>query len=252
VGRVTPTGAHMNLRTLELAKTTVFIDFDGTISEFDVGQYLLARLAPGRWEEVDRRYERGEIGSRQYVTELWKVLPMDLPLLQVVADEVPLDPGLGPLVDFLRQKGAEVVVISDGLGIYVASRCAPWGLPVVTNELVDGLPVFPFGDPTCSCGLCGTCKPAQIRAAQAKGRTCVLVGDGTSDRFGAVQADLVFAKGRLTNWCVEEDVAFIPFEVLDDVRKALGPMNATSTKTKAPSDHPPGNQVRNSSRAARQ
>lgn len=206
---------------LHLTQTTVLIDFDGTISREDVNLHLLERFAGEGWEDLDRRYETAEIGSRQYVTELWKLLPADLTRLQRAADEIPLDPELGELARFLDQRGAEVIVVSDGLGFYVEPRCAPYGLKVVTNTVESGHALFPYADPTCPCGLCGTCKPAQVRAIRAKGRSCVLVGDGTSDRFAAAEADLVFAKDRLVDWCQSAGLPFVPFDNLGDVERAL-------------------------------
>lgn len=220
-----------------LSRASVFIDFDGTISIEDVGSYLLERFAPGRWDSIDARYERGDIGSRQYLSELWPLLPADTSALLAVAEEVPLDPGFGPLVAFLASAGAEVVVISDGLGFYVQPRCAPFGVEVLANDVLDGRPVFPHADPSCPCGACGTCKATPIRRARARGRTTIVVGDGTSDRYGAVVADLVFAKDRLIDWCRQSGVPFTRFTTLADVEAALARL-ATLPSTQA-RGHPP-------------
>jgi len=223
---------------LRLADCSVFVDFDGTISTDDIGIRLLERFAAGRWEDVDARYERGDIGSRRYVGELWTVLDgVDLDELRSAAASVPLDTGLASLLAFLRAGGAEVAVVSDGLGFYVATRCRPFGVPVTANDVAvtaDGpgraggagryQPVFGLPAPDCPCGACGTCKAEPIRRAQARGRTAVMVGDGTSDRFGAAAADVVFARDRLADWCRESSTAFVPFGGLADVEAALRAM----------------------------
>lgn len=208
--------------SLDLASCSVFIDFDGTISADDVGMHVLERLASPGWREIDDHYERGEIGSRQYVTELWGHLSrVPMQELLTVAKEVPLDPGTGSLVSFLRAAGSEVSVISDGLGYYVADRCAPLDIDVLANDVRGGRPTFAYADPTCPCGLCGTCKTRPVRDARARERTTVVVGDGTSDRHAAAVADVVFAKDRLVAWCEASSVPYLLFARLADVEASL-------------------------------
>jgi 2-hydroxy-3-keto-5-methylthiopentenyl-1-phosphate phosphatase len=208
-------------RPLDLTRSSVFIDFDGTVSVEDVGTHLLRRLATGGWEAIDERYARGEIGSRQCIAELCAFLPSGRDLLLEVAAEVPLDPGFGPLVAFLRAAGAEVLVVSDGFGFYVGPRCAQFPVDVVASDVDDGRPVFPNADPTCPCGQCGTCKARPVRAASRRGRTTILVGDGASDRYGAEAADVVFAKPPLASLCRGLELPCVEFGSLTEVESML-------------------------------
>jgi 2-hydroxy-3-keto-5-methylthiopentenyl-1-phosphate phosphatase len=214
-------------RPLDLSRCSVFVDFDGTISEKDIGITLLETFATGRWEEVDGRYERGEIGSREYVVALWRLLEgVPYEDLLAAAGQVELDPGFGPLVAYLRASGADVAVISDGIGFYVEARVRAFGVTVLANAVEvapDGRrePRFPFAAPVmdCPCGLCGTCKVLPVAKASRRGRTTVLVGDGTSDRFAAAAANLVLAKGRLVDWCEEMGTPYMSFTTLSEVQE---------------------------------
>jgi 2-hydroxy-3-keto-5-methylthiopentenyl-1-phosphate phosphatase len=208
---------------LDLARASVFLDFDGTISTVDVGMHLLDRFATPAWWDLHDAYERGEIGSRECITGQWALVEGDADTVRAAAAEVALDPGFVPLVDAVRAAGAELVVVSDGFGFYVHDACAPLGLDVCTNavDFPSGELRFPNSDPTCACASCGVCKQAPIRAARERGRTTVLIGDGASDRHAALVADVVFAKGSLALWCASAGVTFTPFEGLDDVRRAL-------------------------------
>jgi 2-hydroxy-3-keto-5-methylthiopentenyl-1-phosphate phosphatase len=210
---------------LDLSRASVFIDFDGTISTLDVGNYLADRFAPPSWRELDDRYVAGEIGSRECLLDLWDLLPKDEARLRAVAREVPLDPGFEPLVEALRRAGADVVVVSDGFGFYAEEVCAPLGLEMLTNvpDWSTGRLEFPHEDRCCPCSTCGTCKQAPLKDARHRGRATVLVGDGASDRKAALLADVVFAKGELAGWCARNGVACRRFETLDDVRAALAP-----------------------------
>jgi 2-hydroxy-3-keto-5-methylthiopentenyl-1-phosphate phosphatase len=96
---------------------------------------------------------------------------------------------------------------------------------VLTNHVdwATGRLEFPHEDRCCPCSTCGVCKQAPIKEARHAGRTAVLVGDGTSDRKAALLADLVFAKGRLAQWCAREEVPHRRFGTLADVQAALLP-----------------------------
>jgi 2-hydroxy-3-keto-5-methylthiopentenyl-1-phosphate phosphatase len=208
---------------LELHQTSVFLDFDGTISTGDVGVHLLERLGDPGWRAIAAEYDEGGIGSRVCLLEEWDLLPTDPAVLREVAAEVPLDPGLDGLVGGLVAAGAEVSVVSDGFGFYATERCARLGIPVLTNA-VDwdrGRLEFPHEDRCCACSSCGTCKQAPIKDARRRGRSTVMVGDGTSDRKAALLADVVFAKGALGRWCAQNAVPFTPFENLGEVRAGL-------------------------------
>jgi 2-hydroxy-3-keto-5-methylthiopentenyl-1-phosphate phosphatase len=208
---------------LDLARTSVFLDFDGTISTLDVGNHVADRLAPPAWREIDAEYVAGEIGSRVCLLEIWDLLPHDEAQLRAVAAEVPLDPGVRPLVEGLRNAGAEVTVVSDGFGFYAEDLCAELGLELLTNrpDWATGELTFPHQDRCCPCTTCGVCKQALVKEARRRGQTTVLVGDGASDRKAALLVDVVFAKGALAHWCRFAEVPFQRFEALDEVRAAL-------------------------------
>jgi 2-hydroxy-3-keto-5-methylthiopentenyl-1-phosphate phosphatase len=209
----------------DLSQASVFLDFDGTISTVDVGMHLLDRAASPEWWELHEQFERGEIGSRECILGQWALVEGDAATLRAVAGEIALDPGFVPLVDAVRDAGAELVVVSDGFGFYVHDACAPLGIDVLTNavDFATGELRFPHEDPRCACSSCGVCKQAPIRDAQQRGRTTVLIGDGASDRPAASLADVVFAKGSLASWCSTAGVTCTPFATLDDVRQALCP-----------------------------
>jgi 2-hydroxy-3-keto-5-methylthiopentenyl-1-phosphate phosphatase len=215
--------APLSIDALDLATASVFFDFDGTLSTVDVGKHLLERLGPPEWREIERQFVNGEISSRECVLDHWDMLPNDEALLRDVAREVPLDPGFAPLLDALRDAGAEVTVVSDGFGFYVYEGCAPFAVDILTNEpdFATGRLEFPHQDRCCACSSCGTCKQAPVKDAAYRGRTTVLVGDGTSDAKAALLCDVVFAKAELGAWCTRTGVPYVPFDILDDVAAVL-------------------------------
>ena len=209
---------------LDLARTAVFLDFDGTITTADVGMHLLDHGAPhDEWWALHEQYERGEIESRECLVDQWALMSGTEAELRTAAAEVGVDPGFAPLVASLRAAGADVTVVSDGFGFYVHDVCSPLDLRVLTNavDFTTGELQFPHEDRCCPCSSCGVCKQAPIKDARYEGQTTVLVGDGTSDRKAALLADVVFAKASLRRWCVAAGVPCLPFDTLDDVCDAL-------------------------------
>ena len=127
-----------------------------------------------------------------------------------------IDPAFGPFVNAARARGDEVMVVSEGFSFYVRDQLARAGLadlPWAANDLafVDDArvePSFPFADPACD--SCGNCKAQHVRRYRERGFHTVLVGDGVSDRHGALAADTVLARGSLLEWCRSEGVPHTP------------------------------------------
>jgi 2-hydroxy-3-keto-5-methylthiopentenyl-1-phosphate phosphatase len=58
-------------------------------------------------------------------------------------------------------------------------------------------------------------------AVQRAPAPVAFIGEGHSDRYGALYADLVFAKDALVALCEADGVAFVPYDDFDDVRAAI-------------------------------
>jgi len=191
------------------APVSVLVDYDGTVSRRDIGDVLLAEHALVPQAVViarDADYDAGRAGSRELMQWDMEVLPRDGDLLRAVAADIRQDETFVSFVAAVREAGAAIEIVSDGLGFYVASNLARLDeslaeLPIATNENdVDGTGrmTFPYGHPACF--VCGTCKRERVRAHEAGGRVVVFVGDGQSDRYAAHHADIVFAKDALLAW----------------------------------------------------
>ena len=174
-------------------------------------------------QRLDALYDDAKIGSRELMRWDMDVLPRDADLLRADASAMPQDETFPDFVAAVRGRGAHVEVVSDGLGFYVEPNLARLGLsdiPVATNanrvEAGGEGMSFPFGHP--SCFVCGTCKRERVRLHQAAGRVVVFIGDGTSDRYAAAHADMVFAKGSLARICAEQSWPFHEWDWFSEVR----------------------------------
>lgn len=151
----------------DLTTTSVFLDFDGTITLVDSGVHLLERLAPPEWRAVDAEY-RGEIGDHVCLLDEWDLLPHDEARLRATVREVAVDPGAAPLVAALRAAGAEVMIVSDGFGFYATEVAATLGVPVLTNAVdwSSGRLEFPTrtGAPRARAAACASRPRSRTRA----------------------------------------------------------------------------------------
>jgi 2,3-diketo-5-methylthio-1-phosphopentane phosphatase len=207
----------------------VVVDFDGTACLHDVAEHLLERFADPSWRDLDEAWERGEIGSRGTVAGQDLLLGAHRDeLIGFAVDHCPIDPTFGPFVSWLASHGVPVSVASDGFGFYVEPILAAHGIrdvAVVTNTQrwtsagrPDGL-AFDNGHPECV--GCGTCKMRSVVEARETHGPVAFVGEGTSDRYGALYADVAFAKDVLVELCRRDGVPFVPWNDFEDVRRAL-------------------------------
>ena len=208
---------------------SVVVDFDGTACAHDAAEHLLVEFADPSWREYDAAWERGELDSRRVISAQGALL--DAPLEEMVAfalEHCPLDPTFAPFVRWLEGLGIPVTLASDGFGFYIAPLLAAAGLdrlPVVTNSWSPnshGPIAFDHGHPQCV--GCGTCKMNVVLAARERGPVA-FVGEGPSDRYGALYADVVFAKDALVEIARADGVPFFPWHDFDDVRGVLEKMD---------------------------
>jgi 2-hydroxy-3-keto-5-methylthiopentenyl-1-phosphate phosphatase len=71
------------------------------------------------------------------------------------------------------------------------------------------------------CVGCGTCKMRAVSGHRERLGPVAFVGEGHSDRYGALYADVVFAKKHLVDICRSDGIPFLPWEDFDDVRRGL-------------------------------
>jgi 2-hydroxy-3-keto-5-methylthiopentenyl-1-phosphate phosphatase len=204
-------------------------DFDGTVSPSDIGAAFVERFSGVRngTGPVGARGEASRAGAAALVPELagWlagRVGHRELTRAQCARVRATredalaftrgfaLDPSFAGFVEAAIARGDAVMVVSEGFDFYIQDQLERAGLgslPRAANQLVfraDGSvePEFPHADPACD--DCGNCKARHVRRYRAEGFHTVLVGDGLSDRHGALAADQVVARGSLRAWCEAE------------------------------------------------
>ena len=211
-------------------KHLILCDFDGTVSMRDMGYELLSTFARGNWEEIDQQYSEGKIGSKEAyerIATMCEAVPEEMEAF--IVERSLIDPYFGRFHDYCLSRSIDLKIVSDGFDFYIKRLLEHNGLPSIpyfANHLSckRGTTIsieHPYlsGD----CGLCGTCKRAILLAERPFYDLITYIGNGYSDRCAAGEADRVYAKEVLFEYCVRGGIDCTHFdhfgEVADDLSK---------------------------------
>lgn len=210
----------------------MFSDFDGTITLADVTDIILSRLAAPAWQDIEKQWKAGKIGSKECLARQLSLVQTTAPELHAVIDSAPLDPGFTNFVLFVRKQRIPFFVTSDGMDYVIRRVLANSGLHLrprngsqffsTAAKLTDGRLAlsFPHAAPSCIHG-CATCKPAVIERLRKNRWPLIYIGDGFSDRHAVECADFVYARPALLSLCRRKNIPCRPFETFADITQAL-------------------------------
>lgn len=202
----------------------ISIDFDGTVTDSDITDAIIKEFAKPGWEEAERLWEKGSIGSRECLA--MQIALIDTPikrLLEYIRGFTINESFIG-FLGFLKEFNIPFGIISDGFQIVIESLLADNGLydvPVYANRLVEsdkGLKtIFPYANKSCSSGIC-KCK---IASKLSNGLPIIHIGDGQSDFCLAEKAAYVFSKRKLTDYCRTKGIPHSKFNNFKIIEKSM-------------------------------
>ena len=206
--------------------TIIQCDFDGTITQEDMGFYLLDTFAQGDWRKWLQKYRDNEISVGEFNSRAFATVKASREeMLEATLSQVKLRDGFRELVGYCQRKGFRLVIVSNGLDFYIASILNDAGLEDVEAHAAktwfhaDGLKVQyigPDGTP-----LDSNFKAAYTRLFLEQGYRVVYLGNGPSDFAPASLAQHIFARDRLLDYCREKNLECKPFDSLNDVVRGL-------------------------------
>ena len=206
-------------------RLAILIDFDGTVTERDMGVALLDAFAEEDWRRFARMRDAGLIVGRECLASEFACLPSSKAeeMASFVRQEAVVRPGLRSLVELCRGNDIPISVVSSGLGFYIRSVLAANGMSDV--PVFSSRATFDAGERVrvvydeCPevCDAVGACKCYHARKYAGMGYTVVSVGDGFSDTCLAARADYVFACGHLQAHCEANGIPHFAFNDFHDV-----------------------------------
>lgn len=210
-------------------KVYVFTDFDGTITQVDLGDDLFIKF--GEFEPFHSQLLAGEL----HISKYWQILcdrltpnlkPIDIYNYAMNADT---DAYFKSFADYCYEEGFPIAVVSDGFDAYIEPVLESLNLkylPIYCNKLLYDessqkfSPFFPRASESCNC-LVASCKRNSMLMNTDPEAVVVYIGDGYSDFCAAEHADIVFAKKHLAAYCFKNKIPHHSFHSFFDVKQIM-------------------------------
>jgi 2-hydroxy-3-keto-5-methylthiopentenyl-1-phosphate phosphatase len=111
-------------------------------------------------------------------------------------------------------------ILNRNVGSAVSANLHVWANTLAQTGEKSWEASFPFFADICVHG-CATCKPAVMSLSNPFEAQTIFVGDGLSDRFAGVDADVVFAKSSLAVYCRKAGISMTEYCDLRSVAASL-------------------------------
>lgn len=210
------------------SRMLVLCDFDGTVCTVDMGNEILNRFTNAGWNDIDRAYCAGEIGSRDAYSRVVSLFRgTKTQMLEFVSESGKMDPHFLEFYAYCREKRVDIKIVSDGLDFYIDAILKKYNLEDI--EYFSNVLVFQNGNArsiqfprmNSKCEKCGTCKSDILKEYRRLYNHIVYVGNGYSDVCPAKEADIVFAKDVLYDTCMQNGTACVYYHNFNDILVSL-------------------------------
>ncbi len=200
----------------------VFVDFDGTITRTDSLEYILDQFAVSDWRAIEAQVSAHILPERIALQKEFDLVRADLQKVLQELHRIQIDPYFPKFVQFCRQQGIELLILSGGFRCFIHTILTNAGLDdlayqanrvVVQNGRWKVIPI----DAPRLCDTANHCKCYWLEESRKAGATPVYIGDGNTDRCPAERADIRFAKGNLKKHLEEKGLPFYFYQNFNDV-----------------------------------
>jgi 2-hydroxy-3-keto-5-methylthiopentenyl-1-phosphate phosphatase len=208
----------------------VYCDFDGTVTTEDSTDFILENLADARWKYFEAMWEQGEITSKECMAEQIPLIQGGWQAIETLLPRISLEPTFLPFAHWCRSRGIPLYIVSEGLDRVIYHLLQRHNVPVTEiwanrlheddqNNLYLTFP-NPATEITCQAGLCKCRILSQAEDTPLK----VVIGDGLSDLCWASNADLLFAKSKLLDYCRKQYISCHAFPDFTEIQEILSPL----------------------------
>jgi len=206
----------------------VICDFDGTLTEEDIGNAIMERFAPAEWMEWEKRWRAGELPTKENMEAQLNLISAPVSELLDWIQKQPLRSGAGEFIQECRRRAVPFHLVSDGLDFYIDPILEANGLSALkycansARQLETGKWRIDTPYSSTTCPRHGCCKCRLINELDPEHKAMrVYIGDSYSDLCPSRMADTVFARDLLAKHCRETGMDFKPFDTFGDVMKQL-------------------------------
>ncbi|MEA1962598.1 MAG: MtnX-like HAD-IB family phosphatase, partial [Bacillota bacterium] len=181
---------------------------------------MVETFARDGWQEINRLWEQKELSTEECANktfELFDAVPDDIKKLM---KSIEIDDYFIAFLKLCKRQEDKVYILSDGYDLNIQTILKKYNIdvPYFCNRLIY-TDKFMIQCPHInqSCGKCGTCKTTLMKQLKEPGSQTIYIGDGYSDTCPATHADIVYAKGSLYAFCMENGIDAIPYQSFKDI-----------------------------------
>lgn len=205
----------------------IFSDFDGTISDSDVINEFLREYADEKWLSIEKLWEDGIIGSKECLEQQLECVPsITTEQFDSFVNKIQIDNDFKVFIEKIKAKNIDFYVVSDGFFSIINKifeNNQIFDIKIISNklELKEGklCPSFPNWNSKCI-GASGNCKCKAIEKFSSDKKK-IYIGDGLSDVCAIKNADLIFAKKRLAQYCQDNSVEYESFGSFKEITEKI-------------------------------
>lgn len=208
--------------------TTIMCDFDGTISQLCLGDFLYEKFASCGLKYADL-WAEGKIGTREEIISSFQHISASREEMEQVIETLPAIPGFKAFYDFCQSEDYNLIIVSDGLDWsirYFLSQIGVKEIEVLSNQIIFeenghrfNFPYYNEANPKS-----GVCKEDIAMEFKQSGQSVYLIGDGRTDFEAAKVVDFVFARDGLWDYCKEHNLPSFHyndfFEIIDALQNS--------------------------------
>lgn len=211
--------------------TIVLSDFDGTITTFDTNIRLFDKYGDKELiREIRNRYYSDKVDIKTLANLQFSSLKMtEDEYLDYILGDVKLQSGFDTFYNSLKESNIPIAIVSGGFVNGIKPFLEVHGyddIPIHANKLVfNGRDIkVKFYDEeylenNTDMETFIDCKVEILNEYRKKYERIVFIGDGSTDRYVASEADVLFAKDYLREYCIRNNIEYIPWEDFKDINK---------------------------------
>ncbi len=202
----------------------VLSDFDGTVAE-DLSTLIYTQFARVGLYYADL-WTQGLISTAEEITMTFETINASQTEIAQAIRQAGFDSDFSEFVRLCKERGYEVAIVSDGLEWSIQTLLHHHGvddIDIYANQIdfVEGGYEFQFPWRDVRCPHSGVCKPVVIGKFHAEGKRVIYIGDGKSDHEAIHEADIVYAKDQLLDYCREVNVPAIAYQDFNNLIDAI-------------------------------
>lgn len=213
-----------------MKKINIFCDFDGTITQKDLGDEIFKNF--GEFYTFNKLLVNGEITIYEY----WEKTVGSLVTgaeskIKEYALNAEIDPYFVNFIKTAKDMGCSIFIVSDGFSQYISPITEKFSfndIPVFSNTIDFNncpKPIYYGRSEECKC-MCASCKRNVVVNISAEDEIIVYIGDGYSDFCAATHSDIIFAKKNLAKYLSENRIPFYNFKTFFDIIKIFNNLQA--------------------------